>query len=119
VDVDALANVLEQAGEYIRLRRMTGRGLYIEVRCAARITSWTPELYRLIAGAGGIAQGDQVCIMSNREIARRRWPGPPRRGDLVIIEDQPHRFRTATVQACDPSSLDGVICRYDMVIRGT
>jgi hypothetical protein len=118
VDVDALADALEQAGDYIRLRRMTGRGLYIEVRCAARITSWTPELYRLIAASGGIAQGDQVCIMSNREIARRRWPGPPRRGDVVIIEESP-RNRTAVVQACDPSDLDGVTCRHDMVIRGT
>jgi hypothetical protein len=115
MDVNAVANTLERSGNYVRLRRLTGRGLYIEVRCAARVTKFTPEMRALIGEAGGIAQGDRLCTISNREITDKQWPGPPRRGDLVIIEREGN---TAMVQGSDTSDLMGVIVRHDMVIRG-
>jgi len=120
MDTQALANTLELGGRYVRLRRQTGRGLYIEVRCAARVTKWTPELRLQIEAAGGVAQGDRVCIISNREILREKWPGPPRRGDLVIVEgDDPESGNTTMVLGCDSSDVDGITTRHDMTLRGT
>lgn len=116
MDLNATANLLERSGgSRIRLRRQTGKGLYIEVRCAARVTKWTPEMRAQIAAAGGIAQGDRIVVISNREISERRWPGPPRRGDIVIIEGEGN---TTIVQACDTSTLENVPMRHDMTIRG-
>jgi hypothetical protein len=116
MDVNATANFLERSGgDRIKLRRQTGKGLYIEVECAARVTKFTPERYAFIAAAGGIAQGDRLCVISDREIAAKRWPGPPRRGDVVIIEGEGN---TTLVQGCDTSSVDNVTCRHDIQIRG-
>jgi hypothetical protein len=120
MDTNALADTLERGGRYIRLRRLTGRGLYIEVRCAARVTKWTPELRLQIESSGGYAQGDRICVISNREILAAKWPGPPRRGDVVLIEgDDPTTLNTTAVQSCDSSDVDGITTRHDMTLRGT
>jgi hypothetical protein len=120
MDIHALANTLERGGRYIKLRRQTGRGLYIEVRCAARVTKWTPEIRLQIEAAGGIAQGHRICVISNREILREKWPGPPRRGDLVIVEgDDEESGNTAFVTGCDTSDVDGITTRHDITLRGT
>lgn len=120
MDVNALANTLERGGRYVKLRRQTGRGLYIEVRCAARVTKWQPEMRLQIEAAGGIAQGDRICVLSNREIIAAQWPGPPRRGDVVIIEgDGPDVGNTTYVTGCDTSDVDGITTRHDLALRGT
>lgn len=49
---------------------------------------------------GGIIQGDREVVVGNAEIAAASWPGPPRKGDLVIIDGI-----TATIQ--------GVLTMYD------
>ena len=116
MDVNATANFLERGGgDRIRLRRQTGKGLYIEVSCVARITKFTPEMRAQILAAGGVGQGDRLCVISNREISARRWPGPPRRGDIVIIEGEGN---TTIVQGCDTSTLENVVMRHDLTIRG-
>lgn len=33
-----------------------------------------------------IAQGDTKVTISNTEISARQWPGPPRRGDDMVID---------------------------------
>jgi hypothetical protein len=119
MDLDATADKLEEAAtDIICLRRLTGRGCYIEVTCPARITKWVPEMLRQIAAAGGIAQGDSFCIISNREIERRHWPGPPRRGDVVVILGEKNKVTTATVQGCSSSSYQGRVIRHDLQICG-
>lgn len=102
----------------ILLRRLSGRGIYLEVRCAARIDKFTPEMLHQIEQAGGIAQGDRTCIISNREIARQRWPGPPRRGDMVIILGANGNDETTSVTGCDTSAYQGQIIRHDLTLRG-
>jgi hypothetical protein len=65
--------------------------------------------------AGGIAQGDRVCIISNTEIDRKGWPGPPRRGDIMVILDE---GVTTSVLGCDVSDIGGTTVRYDLTLRG-
>ena len=99
----------------VLLRRMSGGGLVLDVQCQARINQWTPQAQYQIEQSGGIAQGDRTCIISNEEIERKGWPGPPRRGDMVIILDE---GVSTTVLGCDVSDLFGTRVRHDLTLRG-
>ena len=121
MDLDATANKLEEGGsDTILLRRLTGRGAYVQVKCAARINKWQIERLGQMEAAGGIAQGDRICTISNREIEQRKWPGPPRRGDVVVVlGDTAAKNTTATVQGCDTYAYQGRTIRHDLTIRGS
>lgn len=97
------------------LRRMTVGGLFLDVKCQARVTQWTPQVHYQIEQAGGIAQGDRHCIISDKEMTRKRWPGPPRRGDMIIILDE---GVSTSVLGCDSSDIHSVTTRHDMTLRG-
>lgn len=53
---------------------------------------------------GGIVQGDREVVIGNAEIDQADFPGPPRKGDVVVIDGI-----SATVQ--------GVLTMYDGVTR--
>jgi len=108
VNFGATAAMLARYGESVVLRRPTGKGLHIDVDCVARVDQFQP--HELI---GGVIQGDRNVILANLEIEVRQWPGPPRRGDQLIIGG-----RTTTVQGVDTISIGDRIVRHNIQVRG-
>lgn len=60
-----------------------------------------------------IFQGDRRVIISNEEIDDAGWPGPPRRGDQIMIDD-----KTAAVQSVETQRLRGQIAKHTIQVRG-
>lgn len=115
MQLNATFSLLGGSNKPVLLRRMTGGGLVLDVLCMGRVTQWTPQVHFQIEQAGGIAQGDRVLIISNEEISRKGWPGPPRRGDMVILLDE---GVSTSVLGCDVSDLFGTRVRHDLTLRG-
>jgi hypothetical protein len=103
----ATADALAAVGSAMTLRRL-GRPP-IEVICMGTISGYTP-----LEIAGGIVQGDSKAILSNQEIEAAGWPGPPRKGDILISAGH-----SAVVQGCDTVTVGDVIIRHNLQIRGT
>lgn len=108
MNLGATAALLARYGEIVVLRRPTSKGLHIDVDCAARVDQFQPHEL-----TGGVLQGDRTVILSNQEIEARQWPGPPRRGDQVIIGG-----RTTTVQGVDTVSIGDRVVRHNLQVRG-
>jgi hypothetical protein len=104
----ATATMLTRYGETVLLRRPTGQAQFIDVSCAARVDQFQPDEI-----AGGVVQGDRRVILSNREIEVDAWPGPPRRGDQIVIAG-----RTTTVQGVETVSVGGEVVRHNVQVRG-
>lgn len=105
---NATAAMLARYGETVVLRRPTGQAQFIDVSCAARV-----DQFQLNEIAGGIVQSDRKVVLSNREIEADAWPGPPRRGDQIIIGG-----RTTTVQGVEAVAVRGQVVRYNVQVRG-
>ncbi|MGE4043583.1 MAG: hypothetical protein AB7F35_01925 [Acetobacteraceae bacterium] len=104
----ATATMLARHGETVVLRRPTGQGQFVDVPCAARVNQFQPHEI-----TGGVMQGDREVILSNREIEAGAWPGPPRRGDQIVIAG-----RTTTVQGVETVSVGGQVVRHNLQVRG-
>ena len=65
---------------------------------------------------GGVQQFRRTVIASNLEISTASWPGPPRRGDLVLISSG---TKTLTVQKVDTKVLNGVRIMHVMTTLGS
>lgn len=111
MDKSVIGRFLAQNSETVKLRRPSGKGIFIDVVVLARVTLYRPE--QLV---GGIIQGDRNVIIGNAEIAEAHWPGPPRVGDFILLDGGK---TTLTIRSSDPGQLDGVIVRHDIQARGT
>jgi hypothetical protein len=105
----ATASMLARYGETVVLRRPTGQAQFIDVSCAARVDQFQPHEI-----AGGVVQGDRKVTLSNREIEAEAWPGPPRRGDQIVVAG-----RTTTVQGVETITVGGQIVRHNVQVRGS
>ncbi len=105
---DEYAAIAEN-GELITLRRLAPRGIRFDVDCMAMVRAFRPN--ELLAD---IKQGDRQVIISNREIAKKLWPGPPVAGDQVIVAG-----RTSTL-TINPATIrvGSEIVRHTMQVRG-
>lgn len=104
-----VADMIDQIGAAVTLRRPTGpSGITFDVPLMAVIRGYAPN--ELV---GGIQQGDRRAIVSNRFILERQWPGPPRRGDQLIVDG-----RTTTIQAVDSTEVGDLIVKHELQIRG-
>lgn len=109
MNLDLVADAIDKIGtDDIILRRLAPRGLRFDCHMRAVVRGFAPD--ELV---GGIQQGDRKVIISNRNIEARQWPGPPRRGDQVLIGDH-----TATVQDVDTTEIGSVIVKHEMLVRG-
>jgi hypothetical protein len=115
VDLRATFNFLSGSDRAVLLRRLTYGGMVLDVQCQARVTQFVPQGQYQIEQAGGIAQGDRVLVISDTEISEKQWPGPPRRGDIIVLVDE---GVTTSVLGCDVSDLGGTTVRYDLTLRG-
>jgi hypothetical protein len=91
------------------LRRRVGTtNTFSEVAVRGVARGYRPE--ELV---GTIVQGDRIVIISNAEIEAAGWPGPPRRGDLLVMDGV-----TTTVQAPDPRWLLSETLGHVLQVRG-
>jgi hypothetical protein len=91
-----ILEMLDRRGRALSLRRRVGTTSAF-TDCAPRGYSRGFRTEELV---GGIAQGDREVVIANAEIDAASWPGPPRKGDLVVADGA-----TLTVQ--------GVLTMYD------
>ena len=105
-----ISDDIRQNGTMVLLRRPSPQGLHFDLPVMAMVRAYQPaEL------VGGIEQGDRRVVISNAEIASRQWPGPPKRGDEIIISD-----RTTTLRV-DATTLrvGGFVVKHVMQVRGS
>lgn len=109
---ERLAAVIALHGQPVTLQRTTGTTPQVrfEVVCQAIVRGYAP--HELISGSG-IVQGDRAVIITNTEIARAQWPGPPRTSDKCVIDG-----RQTAIQACDVRRLRNDIVLYLIQVRG-
>jgi hypothetical protein len=98
-----------RTGQPVTLRRMSG-ATATDVACTAVVRGYAAQ--ELAAGSG-LQQGDRMVVITNHEIAAAAWPGPPRRGDRVVIAGA-----TATVQSVETRYLVAAIDRHVLQVRG-
>ncbi|MGC2853952.1 hypothetical protein ACM64Y_00620 [Novispirillum sp. DQ9] len=99
-----VAALIAAKGEGCTLKR-TGQP---DLSVRAFVRGYKPE--ELV---GGLIQGDREARISDAEIAAAAWPGPPRKGDLLVIGG-----KTAAVQGCDTRKVGGVAYMHVMTVRG-
>ena len=77
---ERITALIAQFGQPVTLQRLTGTTTQVrhDVVCQGIVRGYEPV--QLI---GGITQGDRQVAISNAEIARAQWPGPPRSGGPV------------------------------------
>lgn len=112
---DAVYEALADAGQVIVLRRNTlgphGEQIPFDVSAVATVRGMASlRPFELI---GTVAQIDNIVTLSNREIADRQWPGPPRTNDQVIVGD-----KTMMVTAADTLFVGGVAVKHTLRVRG-
>lgn len=127
-EIAELDKALAADGQDIVLRRVIGKTVasqqFIDVICRAFVRGYAPN--ELV---GAITQQDSRVVLSPTQIDAARWPGgqavstaqfqiDPRvpdknRGDLCYIDG-----RRCSVEAAKPITIDGVLVRIDMQIRG-
>jgi hypothetical protein len=100
---------LLRTGQQVTLRRMAG-STATDVACTAVVRGYAPQE---LAPGSGLQQGDRMVIITTDEIAAASWPGPPRKGDRVVIASA-----TTTVQAVETRYLGAAIDRYVLAVRG-
>lgn len=105
----SVADAIERVGKTASLRRLGGRaGIWFDVDVIAVWRGYLPNEFQ-----GGIVQGDRHVTISDRAIAARKWPGPPRRGDQMILDG-----RTYQVLAVDSPNVGEETAMHIMQVRG-
>ena len=79
--------MLSTRGQSVTLRRPNSPS--DPVTCTAMIIQMQDAI-----GQGGVTQFRRQVTISNAEIAAAAWPGPPQKGDQIIVDG-----KTMTVQA--------------------
>ena len=103
---DSIAARIDRDGEDVLLRRPGAPPVQATVRAFVR--GFKPD--ELV---GGIQQGDRELRVAPGPLAALGWPGPPQRGDDVVI-----RGRTTKVQACETRTLRGADALHVLQVRG-
>jgi hypothetical protein len=109
---------LAEAGETVRLLRMTGTGaqsrVQKEVTCRMTLRGYAPN--EVVQGSG-ITQQDQRMILSPTQIIAANWPGDgryvPRAGDRIISNRG-----VLTIQSAAGVYVDDRLVRIEGTARG-
>jgi hypothetical protein len=116
--IGELDAALAEAGETVRLLRMTGTGaqsrVLKEVSCRMVLRGYRPSE---VSQGSGITQQDQKAIFSPTPIIAANWPGDgryvPRNGDRLISTRG-----VLTVQAAAGVIVDDRLVRIEAQVRG-
>lgn len=104
-----IGSALRKNGRAMKLRRRIGTSAtFQEVTVYGVSQGYSPDEI-----LGDISQGDQRVTISNGEIAAAQWPGPPKRGDVLVIDG-----RAWTVQGSNPRTLGEAVLVHYMHVRG-
>ena len=103
----AIAAMRRQRGQPVTLRRMVS-GMAVDVTVVATVMGYQPNEI-----TGGVMQGDRKAKLSDNEIVAAGWPGPPRKGDILMIDG-----RTFTAITCDTVKMGSVVLSHTMQVRG-
>lgn len=105
--VDQVERQFEIAGRTITLRRMVANEpLDLPVKAVVRF--YAPHEL-----TGTITQGDRRVRISNKEIRENNWPGPPIKGDRMVIDG-----RLVTIEAVDSRHLGEDLASFVIQVRG-
>ncbi len=108
----SIAGALQRFGRPMVLRRLaTGPGglqIPLDVTVFGRTKNFAP--HELV---GGISQGDSEITITNAEIAAAQWPGPPKRGDKIVVDE-----RTRNVESVEAKFLGSETLVYVCQVRG-
>ena len=111
---DKLASVLTRFGRPMTLRRNTlgpgGAQYPLDVTVYGVSRNYKPQ--ELVANTG-VSQGDTEVTLSNAEIAAAQWPGPPKKGDMLLFDSRP-----TVIQAVEPKNLGTELLVYVCQVRG-
>jgi hypothetical protein len=105
------ADMIDLVGETVTLRRVTGPSTFVSVKVKAKMSTFVRQRD---VEPGAVKQFYQQFIISNREIAARQWPGPPRRGDQIVTSER----AISTVQSCDVQKVGDVIALFVLQTTG-
>ncbi len=106
--ITATTRQIQRTGQPLTLRRIATGTAPVSVSLTGLVRGY--QAHELL---GGIVQGDRRVTIANTEIAAAAWPGPPRKGDQVLIAGA-----TFTVQSVATEYLGATIARHDMQVRG-
>lgn len=77
-----VASALTKYGRAMVLKRLVGTGpTTTDVTVYGVAQGFKPEEF-----SGDVIRGDQRIQISNAEIAAAAWPGPPRKGDKIVVD---------------------------------
>ncbi len=108
---------ISREGRLVLLRRLSGPDTFFDVNVYAFGIDYHIDSRERVGGAdvaGGIVQGDRIERISNKEIDERQWPGPPRRGDIIVIAG-----RTCNVRGVETKIVGGETVEHVLQVRGT
>lgn len=104
----AIAAMRRQRGSSVTLRRMVS-GVAVDVTVVATVMGYQPNEI-----TGGIMVGDSKARLSDDDIAAAGWPGPPRRGDILMIDG-----RTFTAISVSTEKMGTAVLSHTMQVRGS
>ncbi|MBP6818343.1 MAG: hypothetical protein KBC46_03465 [Ferrovibrio sp.] len=106
----SISAFIRRRGRDVVLRRLSGgaQPSHLDVVVKAVIRGYKPSEI-----TGTLQQGDRLLFAGNTEIAEARWPGPPKRGDVVL--DGGKAF---TIVAPDIRFIGGEAGLHVLTIRG-
>ena len=100
---------ITRLGRAMTLRRRSGTtNTFTDVEVTG-----VPRAYKPGELLGGITQGDQRVTISNGEIAAADWPGPPRKGDVIVIDGH-----TWSLLGAEPRYLGSAVVAHVLWVRG-
>lgn len=103
----AVQRLIEARGETVTLRR-NAIAPFVDVALRARVNGFAPK--ELVAD---VMQGDRGVVIGNAEILAAAWPGPPKRGDRLLIDGLPF-----TIAAVDTRKIGDEVAGHWLVVRG-
>lgn len=104
-----ISSALRKYGRTMRLRRRVGTTTaYTDVDVKGTDKGYQPDEL-----AGLLQQGDRRITISNAEIAAANWPGPPRKGDFLVIDGV-----STAVQGAEPRYLRTEVLAHVLWVRG-
>lgn len=114
---------LDEAGQPVQLRRLTGTSAatqtYIECQARAFVRRYQPD--ELV---GAQIQGDAMAVLSPTDLTRALWPGAappgyvgdwsmPRQGDVLITQDGRRQIMAAQI-----IRMAGQVVRIELGLKG-
>lgn len=106
--------IMERHGEPMLLRRMIPGDppSWADVWVKGKRRSTSGEIGDVLVGA--MTQKTLYIIISNQEIAAQGWPGPPRKGDFVLIGNGEFVLQ----DDADTRTDQGAVLAHFLIVRG-